>query len=248
MVPSYTPTLTALLESRRNIQPVPLRDVSLLLVAEPSAPGLPPIEHVSDEISCISGICSSAGEGADDRIVVLEGANGANRRDVLERLPRASVLHLACHGQQDSWNALESGFCLRDGRLTVADLMRLKLPRPPLLAFLSACETAKGDERQPDQAVHLAAAMLFVGFRSTIATMWWVSRVIRHWFSADSVPNRGMGDKDGPLVAKIVYEEMWKGDTLDPYDIPFALDRAVGELRQLGVPASRWAPFIHIGA
>lgn len=180
MVPSYTPTLTALLEARRNIQPIPLRDVSLLLVAEPSAPGLPPIENVSDEISCISEICSSVRDGADDRIVVLEGANGANRLDVLERLPHASVLHLACHGQQDSGNALESGFCLRDGRLTVADLMRVKLPRPPILAFLSACETAKGDERQPDQVVHLAAAMLFVGFRSTIATMWWVSRVILH--------------------------------------------------------------------
>lgn len=57
-----------------------------------------------------------------------------------------------------------------------------------------------------------------------------------------------MGDKDGPLVARIVYEEMWKGDTLDPDDIPFALDRAVRELRRGGVPASRWAPFIHMGA
>jgi CHAT domain-containing protein len=40
------------------------------------------------------------------------------------------------------------------------------------LAFLSACETAKGDKEQPDQTVDLAAAMLFVGFRSVIATMW----------------------------------------------------------------------------
>lgn len=38
--------------------------------------------------------------------------------------------------------------------------------------LLSACETATGDSEQPDQAVHLAAAMLFVGFRSVIATMW----------------------------------------------------------------------------
>jgi CHAT domain-containing protein len=40
------------------------------------------------------------------------------------------------------------------------------------LAFLSACETAKGDRAQPDQAIHLAATMLFVGFRSIIGTMW----------------------------------------------------------------------------
>jgi CHAT domain-containing protein len=40
------------------------------------------------------------------------------------------------------------------------------------LAFLSACETAKGDREQPDQAIHLAATMLFVGFKSVIGTMW----------------------------------------------------------------------------
>jgi CHAT domain-containing protein len=41
------------------------------------------------------------------------------------------------------------------------------------LAFLSACQTAKGDQNQPDQAVHLAASFLFCGFKSVIATMWW---------------------------------------------------------------------------
>jgi CHAT domain-containing protein len=40
------------------------------------------------------------------------------------------------------------------------------------LAFLGACETAKGDREQSDQAIHLAATMLFVGFKSVVATMW----------------------------------------------------------------------------
>jgi CHAT domain-containing protein len=39
-------------------------------------------------------------------------------------------------------------------------------------AFLSACETAKGDHDYADEAVHLAASMLFAGFKSVIATMW----------------------------------------------------------------------------
>jgi CHAT domain-containing protein len=42
------------------------------------------------------------------------------------------------------------------------------------LAFLSACETAKGDEGTPDEAMHLAAAVLFAGFRGVVATMWFV--------------------------------------------------------------------------
>jgi CHAT domain-containing protein len=64
---------------------------------------------------------------------------------------------------------------LQDGRLTIKEIMQLNLPRAAL-AFLSACQTAKGDKNAPDQAVHLAASMLFCGFRSVIGTMWWASR------------------------------------------------------------------------
>jgi CHAT domain-containing protein len=80
-------------------------------------------------------------------------------------------MHLACHGYQDTDFPLNSGFVMRDNMLTVSHLMTLSLPHA-FLAFLSACETAKCDSRQPDQAVHLAAAMLFAGFKSIVATMW----------------------------------------------------------------------------
>jgi CHAT domain-containing protein len=42
------------------------------------------------------------------------------------------------------------------------------------LAFLSACETARGDEKIPDEALHLAATPLSAGYRSVVATMWYV--------------------------------------------------------------------------
>jgi CHAT domain-containing protein len=83
-----------------------------------------------------------------------------------------NVLHLACHGVQHTV-PLKSSFILEDGALSIWDLMKLDLPQAAL-AFLSACQTAKGDSSQPDQAVHLAASMLFCGFRSVIATMWCV--------------------------------------------------------------------------
>jgi CHAT domain-containing protein len=44
--------------------------------------------------------------------------------------------------------------------------------KPMSLAFLSACQTAMGDETTPDEMMHLAAALLFAGFRSVVATMW----------------------------------------------------------------------------
>jgi CHAT domain-containing protein len=52
----------------------------------------------------------------------------------------------------------------------VSKLMNLNLDRA-WFAYLSVCETAKGDE-QPDQVVHLAAAMLHADFKSVVATMW----------------------------------------------------------------------------
>lgn len=60
---------------------------------------------------------------------------------------------------------------MRDKMLTVTQLMELNLPHA-FFAFLSACDTAKTGNDQPDQAVHLAATMLFVGFKSVIGTMW----------------------------------------------------------------------------
>ena len=90
---------------------------------------------------------------------------------VLEKLPEATILHLACHGYQDPAKPLESGFVMQDAMLTVEKLMALNLDKA-FLAFLSACETAKGDKAHSDQAIHLAAAMLFAGFKSVVGTMW----------------------------------------------------------------------------
>jgi CHAT domain-containing protein len=80
------------------------------------------------------------------------------------------VLHLACHGAQRP-DPLASAFILRDEDLSIQELMKLELKHASM-AFLSACQTAKGDKDQPDQAVHLAASLLFCGFKSVIATMW----------------------------------------------------------------------------
>jgi CHAT domain-containing protein len=80
------------------------------------------------------------------------------------------ILHLACHGIHAS-DPLNSALVLQDGNLTIQDIMNLHLPNA-VLAVLSACQTAKGDRNAPDQAIHLAASMLFCGFRSVIGTMW----------------------------------------------------------------------------
>lgn len=145
----------------------------VLLAAVPQPPKWTSLPYAADEIDCLTRIIPPHSMAGGPKVLTEALRTGASADDVLDHLPSATVLHLACHGYQDPKNALDSGFVMSDRILTVANLMALQLP-DALLAFLSACETAKGDDAQPDQAVHLAAAMLFVGFKSVVGTMWWV--------------------------------------------------------------------------
>jgi hypothetical protein len=56
-----------------------------------------------------------------------------------------------------------------------------------------------------------------------------------------------MSDDDGPEIARWFYESLFAKENLDLDNIAYALDEAVTKLRETGVPASRWALFIHIG-
>lgn len=92
---------------------------------------------------------------------------------ILSHLSAATIVHFACHGTQDRAKPLESPLLVDDGLLTISKIMQ----QPTLngsLAFLCACETAKGDGNFPDEAMSLGASLLFSGFRSVVTTMWYV--------------------------------------------------------------------------
>lgn len=171
MVSSYTPTLGALMKAQSGLRSIPQAAVKTLLIAEPAAPSLPILMNTIDEIYTVAKHVPVASLLMIDGRETLQPEHGATAASVLDKLPQAAILHLACHGQQDPEDPLQSGFCLRDKTLTIAQLMQSNLS-DAMFAFLSACETAKGDASQPDQTVHLAASMLFVGFRSILCTMW----------------------------------------------------------------------------
>ena len=148
---------------------------------------------------------------------------------VLRVLPEYSAVHFSCHGVQDLNYPLNSGLLLYDGRLTLSKLMHTRLPNAQL-AFLSACETAQGEEYYPDEAIHVAAGMLAAGFRDVIGTMWTIY------------------DSSAPVVADRVYAEVFKDGKLLVDRIPFALHNAVEHLRnQRPDDFMSWIPFIHLG-
>jgi hypothetical protein len=65
--------------------------------------------------------------------------------------------------------------------------------------------------------------------------------------SDEMAVHRMMSDEDGPDVARWFYESLFSRGDIDLDHIAYSLDGAVTKLREKGVPASRWALFIHIG-
>jgi CHAT domain-containing protein len=195
---------------------------------------------VQKELEAVEAIATQFGHAVESI------PKAARVERVTERVKAASFVHLACHGIQHPKSALESGFRLSDGMLTISKLMELELERP-WLAYLSACETAKGDAKQPDQVMHLAAAMLFAGFKHVVATMWYVGANCSIRRTAHDI-YRVMNDEDGPELAKWFYEELLASETIDADAVAYALDSAVQKLQAKEPSPNRWAQFVHIGA
>jgi hypothetical protein len=166
-VSTYVPSIGALLHAQQTFQPVRRIDADTLIVAVEN-----PFEGLS--LPLTSKEASTVRHHVSPSTTVTEVSKSP---DVSQHIRSASILHMACHGTQNLADALQSGFFLEDELLPVSKLMQLELPRA-FLAVLSACETAKSDATQPDQAIHLAATMLYAGFKTVVATMWCTFLVI----------------------------------------------------------------------
>jgi CHAT domain-containing protein len=221
IVSSYTPTLEALLKPAPSAGP-DSKDPKVLVVSQPDTPGSSSLSGTKEEATRILAMFPES--------KVLNSAQGTIAA-VLDEMKTHSWVHLACHGLQNSTDPTKSAFSLYDGKLTLSDLMTQALPHADL-AFLSACQTASGDEKLPEEAVHLAAGMLSVGYKSVIGTTW------------------SIGDAHAPVVATKFYEAMKEqlaaGEKLQP---AYALHKATQHLRsKIGVEEFlKWVPFVHFG-
>lgn len=216
---SYTPTVTALLDPPRS---GPSDFQGLLAVSQPSTPGQSRLPGTVEEVSVVAG-------HANAHPFRHLSDSAATVAAVKESMKERSWLHLACHAVQHRTEPIKSAFCLYDGMLELAEIIRNPLPHAQF-AFLSACQTATGDEKLSDEAVHLAAGMSLAGYRSVIATMW------------------SIRDADGPLVADKVYSYLLDGSKVDSTRSAHALHHAVAALRaQVGEKDFlSWVPFIHM--
>ena len=222
-IPSYTPSLSALIDSHKpNSQT--FEKPSILLVLQPDES----MVRALDEMKAV--------QRARSRATTLIGAT-ATPIIVLERLRDHRFVHIVCHGLLEPGKPFDSSFKLHQGkRLSLIDIVRSQLPNAEF-AFLAACHTAElTDESPADEALHLAAAMQYCGFRSVVGTMW------------------AMADTDGQYLAENFYKSVFSGGKqgVCHYErTAEALRDAVVRLRRkkrIGMSLERWVNYVHYGA
>jgi CHAT domain-containing protein len=227
---SYTPTLSALIQSRHRMPGSRSSErPSLLLVAQTDS-SLP---TVTGEIQVVQGL-----RGSTNTEVTSLISKAATPAAVIDGFRRHQFVHFACHGTLESGKPFEAGFELfGDKRLTLLEIVRAHLPAAEF-AFLSACHTAEVTEGSiVDEVLHLAAAVQYCGFRSVVGTMW------------------AMADQDGRDLAENFYKAMFSTTSKREKGMPYhersakALRFAVKKLRKKKrITLERWVNFVHYGA
>ncbi|VDB84740.1 unnamed protein product [Peniophora sp. CBMAI 1063] len=232
-VSSYTPSLSAHVRAcrsqKRRSHAMPQ---NALIITQPATPGFAPIQKTAVEGARVHEILSEVGV----ECTALDGTD-ATVSSVKSSMDHSPWVHIACHGFQHRFDPTLSGFALQDGILTLNMLMSV-MADDAELAFLSACQTATGDEKLSDESAHLAAGMIAAGFRGVVATMWSIQ------------------DADAPVVVEAYYRrliELRKAGVVQEYETgaAYALHEAVKKLREsksVGEGAFiRWVPFVHFG-
>jgi CHAT domain-containing protein len=220
-IPSYTPTLSALIESRKPSSHI-YQKPSILLVSQPGGS----MPAAWGEMSVIRRLKTT---------VTTLACKRATPSAVMKHLQDHRFIHFSCHGILETGKPFDSSFELHDGkRLSLLEIIRSRLPSAEF-AFLSACHTAElTEESIADEVLHLAAAVQYSGFRSVVGTMWAMADI-----------------DGPPLAKNFygtLFSERWQDV---PYyeRTAEALRDAVRELRRRkGVTTERWVNFVHYGA
>jgi CHAT domain-containing protein/tetratricopeptide (TPR) repeat protein len=221
-ISSYTPTLTALIRARRRDPSDPtIGHKRFIAIGQATATGESELLSVNAELDNIRQRVDSLAT-----FTRIDGEESCTSR-VVEELGNNEWVHLACHGLADRKQPFESAFALHDGHFTIQRIIGCDLKNPEF-AYLSACHTTVGDEESPDEVIHLASAMQFVGFRSVIGTMWAVD------------------DGETNKITSMFYKHIvGESGRLDHTRAAFALNKT---MKFVDIPLDQRILYIHLGA
>jgi tetratricopeptide (TPR) repeat protein len=221
---SYLPTVRSLPSRASNAagDPADRAAPEVLAVVMPSTPSAADLPGAQGEAEYI------ASRLAD--VDILSGGE-ATHAAVLAALPSHPWVHFACHAASSTDDASAGRLLLvdhEDHPLTVREIAGLQIPGAEL-AYLSACDTARGPVKLADEAVHVTGAFHMAGYAHVIGTLWSV---------ADDVAVE---------VARDVYASLTSSRP-DAAAAALALHDAIRNIRagRPGRPAL-WAAHVHVG-
>jgi CHAT domain-containing protein len=217
-ISSYTPTLSALIASRRPGTQTSARPT--LLVAQPSQS--PPGAWAETLVI----------RGLDLQTTCLTSGN-MTTTTTLESLQRHRFAHVAYHGTLKTAKPFDASMLFHNReRLTLLDIVRSRLPSGEF-AFLPGSHTAElTDGSMPDEVLHISTAVQYSGFRSVIGTMW----------GLDDEDGRDLAENfyrsmfSGKKGVEPYYERSAR-----------ALQHAMQQMRR-SLPLVRWVNYVHYGA
>jgi hypothetical protein len=135
------------------------------------------------------------------------------------------ILHIACHGEFDEEDPLNSRLILADGNLTPRQLMQERLDAN--LAMIPACHALRSDSQGIDETLGFARALFYAGISTVIAP----SKII------------------DPDAAQVLVEKFYENLIQHQMQPAFALRAA--QLDLLSNPSYRieeyWAPLMLMG-
>jgi tetratricopeptide (TPR) repeat protein len=217
---SYLPTVRSL--PAPSSDPAGRAAPGVLAVAMPSTPDAADLPGARGEAVYIASRLA--------HVDILSGSE-ATHAAVLAALPAHPWVHFACHAASSTQDASAGRLLLDDHEdhpLTVREIAALQISGAEL-AYLSACDTARGPVKLADEAVHVTGAFHMAGYRHVIGTLWSV---------ADDVAAE---------VARDVYDSLASSGP-DAGAAALALHHAIRNIRagRPGLPAL-WAAHVHVG-
>ena len=162
-------------QQREKLTQKPVNSGNALVLGNPTMPSVSPSPgEPKRQLSALPGAEAEARAIAPLlKTQAITGAQGT-KAAIVQKMPQASIIHLATHGLLDDVRGLGSANALApsgtdDGLLTAEEIFDMKLQAS--LVVLSACNTGEG-RITGDGVIGLSRALISAGVPSVIVSLW----------------------------------------------------------------------------
>jgi tetratricopeptide (TPR) repeat protein len=196
---------------------------SPLVIGDPKYPPMPKDYHNQALLEQLGGaVIEAQSVGAILKTQPLIG-DAADKKEVIKRMQRASLIHLATHGFPDRVEGeLPGAVALTNGFLTSDEIFDMQLQAN--LVVLSACDTGRGDITG-DGVIGLSRSFAVAGVPSLVVSLWMVD------------------DAATKVLMEEFYEQLW----VKKLPKAQAMRQAMLKTKQQYDKPDYWASFMLVG-